>query len=322
MCGFGISDFGFVKLETKSVLMKIFLTGASGYVGSVIAEKLKGKGVEVVGLARNEESEKQLAERRIGTLRGDLRDFETLRKGAAETDAVIHTAFSHDFSDYDDAVKLDREVIKNFADALAETNKPLIVTSSSAILGDTRGVLADEDFPFAENSPRRRRGEAERDMQQLSSRGIRSIVIRLPLFVYGRAGSTFVPFVINEAKKENSANYVEPGDQRVSAVHVEDAADLYLLALETSTAKGLYNAAAESVSIKAITEAAARLLGVKAKGIPETEARRQFGKMFDFLSINNELDATRAKRDLRWTPRDYNSILDDIENGSYRSYRI
>ena len=298
--------------------MKIFLTGASGYVGSVVAEKLKGKGVKVVGLARNDEAEKKLAERRIEALRGDLQDFEVLRRGASEADAVVHTAFSHNFDDYNDAVKLDREVIKNFAEALAQTNKPLIVTSSSAVLGDTRGVAADEDFPFAENSPRRLRGEAERDTLQLSSKGIRSIVIRLPLFVYGRAGSSFVPFVLDQAKRANAANYVEPGEKRVSAVHVEDAADLYLLALETSTAKGLYNAAAESVSLKALAEAAARLLGVRAKGISAEKAREQFGKMFDWLSINNELDATKAKRDLRWSPRDYHSILEDIENGSYR----
>ncbi len=144
--------------------------------------------------------------------------------------------------------------------------------------------------------------------------------MRLPLFVYGQAGSSFVPFVINQAKKKNSANYVEPGDHKVSAVHVEDAADLYLLALETSTAKGLYNVAAESVSMKEINEAAARLLGVKAKSISADAARAQFGKMFDFLSINNELDAAKAKRDLRWSPNSYHSILDDIENGSYRGF--
>ena len=298
--------------------MKIFLTGASGYVGSVVAEKLKGKGFEVVGLARGEESERKLAERKIETLRGSLQDFEVLRKGARESDAVIHTAFSHDFSDYNEAVNLDREVIKSFAAALEQTNKPLIVTSSSAILGDTRGNLADEDHPFAENSPRRLRGEAERDALQLSSKGIRSIVVRLPLFVYGRAGSSFVPFVINQAKKENSANYVEPGAHRVSAAHVEDAADLYLLALETSTGKGLYNVAAESVSMREMNEAVGRLLNIRTKSISAEKARGQFGKMFDFLSINNELDAGKAKRDLRWSPQDYNSILDDIENGSYR----
>lgn len=300
--------------------MKIFLTGASGYVGAVVAEKLKGKGLEVVGLARSEEAERKLAERKLGAVRGDLEDFEVLKRGAADADAVIHTAFSHNFSDYNDAVKLDREVIGSFAAALERTNKPLIVTSSSAILGDTRGNLADEDYPFAENSPRRLRGEAERDVLQLSSKGIRSIVLRLPLFVYGRGGSSFVPFVIKQAKQANSANYVESGEQKVSAVHVEDAADLYLLALETSTAKGLYNAAAESVSLKELNEAAARLLNIKTKSISAEKGREQFGKMFDFLSINNQLDASKAKRDLRWSPGAFHSILDDIENGSYRNY--
>jgi len=301
--------------------MKIFLTGAAGYVGSVVAEKLKGKGHEVVGLARNDESERKFSERKIDALRGGLEDFEVLKRGASEADAVIHTAFSHNFSDYNDAVKLDREVIKTFGEALAQTNKPLIVTSSSAVLGDTRSNEADEDYPFGENSPRKERGESERDVLQLSSKGIRGIVLRLPLFVYGRGGSSFVPFVIKQAKAENSANYAQPGDQRVSAVHVEDAADLYLLALETSTAKGLYNVAAESVSMKEMNEAVARLLNIKAKSISTEKAREQFGKMFDFLSINNQLSAEKAKRDLKWEIASNKTILDDIENGSYRNFK-
>jgi len=300
--------------------MKIFLTGASGYVGSVVAEKLKGTGYKVVGLARNDESERKLSERKIETLRGELHDFEVLKRGASEADAVIHTAFSHNFSDYNDAVKLDREVIETFGEALAQTNKPLIVTSSSAVLGDTRSNEADEDYPFGENSPRKFRGESERDVLQLSSKGIRGIVLRLPLFVYGRAGSSFVPFVIKQARGANSANYVESGSQTVSAVHVEDAADLYLLALETSTAKGLYNVAAESVSMKALNEAVARLLNIKAKSISAEKAKEQFGKMFDFLSINNQLSAEKARRDLKWEINSNKTILDDIENGSYRKF--
>ena len=180
--------------------MKVFLTGATGYVGSVVAERLKGKGYKVSGLARNDEAASKLAERKIESVRGELSDFDALKNAAGDSDAVIHTAFSHSFSDYNDAVKLDREVIKTFGETLKQTNKPLIVTSSSAILGDTRSNEADEDYPFAENSPRRLRGEAERDVLQLSSKGIRSIVLRLPLFVYGRSGSSFVPFVINQAK--------------------------------------------------------------------------------------------------------------------------
>ncbi len=301
--------------------MKVFLTGATGFVGLVVAEKLKGKGYAVLGLARNDEAEAKLRERKIETVRGDLHDFEILKKATGEADAVIHTAFSHNFDDYNDAVKLDREVIKVFGEALARTNKPLIVTSSSAVLGDTKSNEADEDYPFDQKSSRLLRGESERDVTQLSSKEIRSVVLRLPLFVYGRGSSSFVPFVINQAKRENSANYVESGEQKVSAVHVEDAADLYVLALETSTAKGLYSVSAETVSMKEISEAVGRLLDVNAKSISPEKAREQFGKMFEFLSINNRLSAEKAKSELGWSPNSYHSILDDIENGSYRNYK-
>lgn len=301
--------------------MKVFLTGATGYVGSVVAEKLKGRGCKVFGLARNEEAEKKLTEARVELVRGSLEEFDVLKNAAAEADAVIHTAFSHNFDDYNDAVNLDREIIKNFAESLKETNKPLIITSSSAILGDTRGNQADENYPFGQNSSRKLRGEAENDVLQLSSKGIRSIVLRLPLFVYGRGGSSFVPFIINQAKKEGSANYVESGEYKVSAVHVEDAANAYLLALETSTGKGLFNVAGESVSMKSLCESVGRLLNVKAQSISAEKGREKFGKMFEFLSINNELDPSKIRERLQWSPNSYRSILDDIENGSYRKFQ-
>lgn len=301
--------------------MKVFLTGASGYVGAVIAEKLAGKGYKVTGLARDDAAEAKLRERRITPLRGELENFETLKKAAGEADAVIHTAFSHNFSDYNDAAKLDRNVIAAFAESLTRTNKPFIVTSSSAVLGDTKDNEADEDYPFDQNSTRLLRGEAERDVLQLASKGIRGIVLRLPLFVYGRGGSSFVPFMIRQARAAGAARYVETGEQKVSAVHVEDAADLYALALETSTAKGLYNVAAESVSLKDLNESIARLLNVKAQSISKEKAKEAFGKMFDFLSINNRLSAERAQRGLGWRANANKTILDDIENGSYRNFK-
>ena len=209
--------------------MKIFLTGATGYIGSVVAERLKGKGYKISGLARSDESAAKLEAKNIEVVRGELRDFDVLKSAAQNADAVIHTAFSHNFDDFNDAVKLERDVIKTFGEVLARTNKPLIITSGSSVLGDTKNAVADEDFPFDQNSSRVLRGEAERDVVQLSSKGIRSIVLRLPLFVYGRSGSSFLPFVIEQAKKEHSANYAGSGENKISAVHVEDAADLYVL---------------------------------------------------------------------------------------------
>ncbi len=299
--------------------MKVFLTGATGYIGSVVAEKLSARGHKVLGLARNDAAEAKLRERGIESLRGDLDDTEILRNAASENDAVIHTAFSHNFSDYNDAVNLDKNAITAFAEGLTETNKPFIVTSSSAILGDTKSNLANEDYPIDQNSPRRLRGETEFDTLKLSQKGIRSVVLRLPLFVYGRGGSSFVPFIINQAKQSRAAKYIETGEHRVSAVHVEDAANLYVLALETSTAKGLYNVSSETVSLKELNEAAARLLNVKAKSIQAENAKEKFGKMFNFLSINNQLSSDKAQRELGWQASANTTITDDIENGSYRN---
>lgn len=300
--------------------MKVFLTGATGYVGGAVARRLKGRDYKLSALARSDDAAEKLSAEGIEPVRGDLRDFATLREAAKDADGVVHLAFSHDFDDYDEAVKLDREVVAAFADALAGTNKPLVATSSSAILGDTRSLPADEDFPFSETSPRRLRGEAERDVLQFSSRGIRPIVVRLPLFVYGRGGSTFVPFLIGNARENGAPVYPSPGENRFSAVHVDDVADFYFLALDTGTAKGLYNIAAENVSLRELSESVGRLLNLRPRGVGTDEARAKYGKMFDFLSISNQLDASRAKIDLRWMPSDYRSIRDEIENGSYRNF--
>lgn len=300
--------------------MKVFLTGATGYIGSVIAEKLQNKGHEIVGLARNDESEAKLREHGIEPLRGDLKTIESLKNGARAADAVIHTAFIHDFGSYDSAVETDRAATGAFAEVLATTNKPFITTTGAAFLGDTGETLADEYFPYDRNSPFYSRAEAEQDALVLSQKGIRSIVVRLPLFVYGRGGSSFVPFLINQAKEKGAANYIESGAKKVSAVHVEDAADLYVLALETSTAKGLYNASAESVSFRELSEAVARLLNVKAKSISTEEAKEQFGALFGFFSISNQLDAAKAHGELGWKFSSGKTILDDIENGSYRKF--
>jgi len=301
--------------------MKVFLTGATGYIGSVVAEKLTSKGHKVTGLARNDAAEAKLRERGIKPLRGDLKDVESLKRGATESEATIHTAFIHDFSDYDGAVQTENTAIAAFADALIGTNKPFIATTGSGFLGDTREATADEDFPYDRNSPFYSRGESEQDILKLSQKGIRSVVLRLPFFVYGRGGSSFVPFMIGQAQAAGAANYFGAGNERVSAVHVEDAADLYVLALETSTAKNLYNVSVETVSLKDLNEAIARLLNVKAKSISMEEAQKQFGAMTGFFTINSRLSAEKARRELGWKPKANTTITDDIENGSYRIFQ-
>ena len=245
-------------------MKSIFLTGATGYLGSVVAEKLKGRGYKVFGLARNAKSVAKLAEKGIEAIEGSLSDLDVLKKAAKEADAVFHTAFNHS-GNYDANAKLDRDAVKAFGEALEATNKPFIVTSTSAILHDTRTLEVDEDFPFNPESSRVIRGETERDVQQLSSKGIRSIALRMPLFIYGRGGSGFVPYMIRQAKEAGSANYIGSGEEIVSAIHVEDAAELFIAALETSTAKGVYNVATEGVSLKALNKSIARLLNVEAK---------------------------------------------------------
>ena len=299
--------------------MRVFLTGATGYVGSVVAEKLLQNGHRVLGLARNETSEVRLRERGIEPLLGDLTDLNSLRAGALDSDATIHTAFGHDFAQYDKMVQNDRDAIAMFTEALAETTNPLIATSAPAFLGDTGDTIADENYPIDQNSVFVSRAHAERDILDAGEKLVRSVALRLPFYVYGRAGSSFVPFLINQAKQHGAAFYVRDGAERTSAAHVEDVANAYVLALENHNAKGLYNIVAESPSNKEIAEAVGKLVGVSAKSISLEEGQAKFGPMIGFLTINNQITSEKARRELDWLPAAANKILDDIENGSYRS---
>ena len=253
--------------------MRVFLTGATGYVGSVVAEKLLQNGHRVLGLARNETSEVTLRERGIEPLLGDLTDLDSLRNGALDSDATIHTAFGHDFAKYDKMVENERRAIAIFAEALAGTNNPLIATSAPAFLGDTGDRVADENYPVDENSPFIERARAEEDVVRAGEKLVRSIALRLPFYVYGRAGSSFIPFLIDQARANGAAFYVGDGAEKTSAAHVEDVANAYVLALENHNAKGLYNITAESPSNKEIASAVGRLLNVPARSISLEQAQ-------------------------------------------------
>ncbi|MEG4218594.1 SDR family oxidoreductase [Microcoleus sp. Pol14C6] len=301
--------------------MKVFLTGATGYVGSLVGEQLQAAGHTVVGLARTEASADKLRQRGIQPLFGDLRDTETLAQAARAADGVIHTAFIHDFSDIEGAVKVEQTAIATFIDALAGSGKPFVATSGTGLLGDTGDRIIDDSETVIPKDALASRAAAEQAILQAAQQNIRSIALRLPIFVYGRGSSQFLPILIQDAQQVGVARFIEPGHYQYSVIHVDDVAKLYVLALEKGQAGAVYHAVSESgISIKAIAEAIARLLGCAVKGMSKEEAIQSWGlSLTTFFSIHNQVSCTRAETDLGWRPEIETTILEDIEFGSYRA---
>lgn len=301
--------------------MNVFLTGATGYIGSLVGEQLKAAGHTVIGLARTEASAHKLRQRGIEPLIGDLRDTELLAQAARSADGVIHTAFIHDFSDLEAVVKVEEMVIATFIAALADSGKPFVATSGTGLLGDTGDRIIDDTEITISPNDLIPRASAEQAILQGAKHNVRSVVVRLPIFVYGYGASQFIPTLINDAQRSGVARYVEQGDYKYSVVHVDDVARLYVLALEKGQAGAVYHAVSETgITIKAITEAVSHLLGCGIKAISKEEAIQEWGGFLTtFFSINNQVSCTRARADLGWQAESTTSMLEDIEFGSYRA---
>lgn len=300
--------------------MRVFLTGATGYVGQVVAEHLQAAGHSVIGLARTDAAASALHDRQITPHQGDLRDPQSLTQAATAADGVIHTAFIHDFSDFAGAVAIERQVIAALTEALSGSNKPLIATSGTGLLGDTGDRIVDETAIAVPSFILAVRAAAEQDVVQAAKQGIRSSIVRLPLYVYGHGGSAFIPLQINAAKAAGVARYIEAGDNQASAVHVEDAAQVYRLALEAAPAGSIFNVATQSgITGKAIAQAIGTALNCPTESISFAQAEAQFGTVLaTFLSMNNQVSAAKAIAQLGWQPSDNLSLLNDIQHGSYR----
>lgn len=292
--------------------MKVFLTGATGYIGTVIAEKLQEAGHTVVGLARNETSANKLAKRNIEPFIGNLENPESLAIAAKEADGVIHTAFIHNFDNWAGAVGADCRVIEAFTNALAGSGKPFIATSDTSVLGDTGTDIADEDYPIDTDFFLAERAKAEAAVIRASQKNIRSVVLRLPLYICGRGGGTsYIPMRIQEAQEIGVVDYVAPGEHQVSAVDVDDVASLYILALEKAPAGSIFHAATElGISEKTIAEAISRVVGCKTNGISSDEAIAKWVVgIAAFFSINNQISAGKARQQLAWKPQTTCSLL-------------
>ena len=300
--------------------MKIFLTGATGYIGSVVAEKLLAEGYSVLGLSRSEASDEKLIARGIEPHRGNLDDPQSLAVGVHLADGVIHTAFGSDLEDYDGLTNTDFGAVQAMMTALEDKNRTIVVTSAGEVLGDSGDAVLDESAPVDEDSLFASRANVDRLALEGELRGIRSVVIRLPLFVYGRGGSGFVPAQLEAAREVGEACYIDAGENRFSSVHVEDAATAFVLALRHAPAGSLYHLSdGFDASARQIAEAVASNLGLSANSVTREGALEIFGpSLTTFFEMNNRLNPQKAISELGWKPEERMNILEDIASGSYK----
>lgn len=287
--------------------MKIFVTGATGFIGSAVTQELLGAGHQVLGLARSDGSARWLQAAGAEVHRGDLEDVPGLRRGAAASDAVIHTAFIHDFSQFAKNSAVDKRAIEALGEALAGSERPLLVTAGLPF--GTQGRIAteaDSPAPVSETFPR----ASEHAAAALEARGVRATVVRLPQ-VHDTAKQGLVSYAIQVARAKGVSAYVGEGRNRWAAVHRFDAARLYRLALEGGTPGARYHAIAEEgVTSREIAEAIARGLGVPAVSVTPAEAVAHFGWLAAFMGLDLAASSERTRKALGWNPTGPGLIAD------------
>ena len=294
--------------------MKVFVTGATGFIGSAIVRELLGSGHRVLGLARSEGAAAALLAAGAEVHRGDLEDLNSLRSGAKESDGVIHAGFIHDFSRFKEVCEVDRQAIEAIGGALAGSDRPFIVTSGTALVSP--GRLATEDIipPFNPAFPRASEAAAD----AVAALGVRVSVIRLSPSVHGEGDHHgFVPMLINIARQKGVSAYIGEGKNRWNAVHRLDAAHLYRLALENAkTGARFHGAAEEEITFKSIAESIGRHLNIPVVTKSPEEAADHFGWFAGFAAIDCPASSKITREQLNWRPVQ-STLLADMESGIY-----
>ena len=293
--------------------MRVFVTGATGFVGSAVVAELREAGHQVLGLARSEASAEALRQAGAEVQRGSLEDLQSLKDGVAGVDAVIHIAFNHDFTRFAENSQADRQAIETLGDALHGTDRPLLVTAGVALLAPGR-VAVETDMPPADpNYPR----QSEAAAAALVERGVRASVVRLPPSVHGMGDHGFVPMLAAIARDKGVSAYPDAGENRWTAVHRRDAARVYRLALEAGATERAYHAIAEeSIPFRAIAEAVGRQLGLPVRSVSGDEVAEHFGWFALFAGMDTPASATRTRALLGWLPKE-RDLLPDLERPGY-----
>jgi nucleoside-diphosphate-sugar epimerase len=295
--------------------MRVFVTGASGWIGSATVDELLGAGYEVTGLARSDASAATLEAKGATVLRGDLDDLDSLRKGSADADAVIHLANKHDWANMADTNRAERAAVQTIGDELAGSDRALLLASGVAGLAPGRPSTELDRSPFS--GPDSMRGGTENLALDYVEKGVRSISLRFSPTTHGDGDHGFIALIVAAARAQGVSGYVGDGSNGWAAVHVSDAARMIRLGLEKAPAGSLLHAVGEgSVSTRAIAEAIGRGLDLPTASVAPEAAYGHFGFIGNFFAMDLSSSSAITQELLGWTPTGP-TLLDDLASGSY-----